>query len=245
MSDIEVKDLPETNLTGPVITVDGPSGAGKGTLCQMLAANLNWALLDSGALYRVTALAAKQHAVALDNEAGLEAIAAYLDVQFQVPSNTETSEQSGVQVILEGTDVTSSLRTEETGAIASQVAAVNAVRTALLDRQRAFQQMPGLIADGRDMGTVVFPDAELKIYLTASAEERGERRYKQLLESGNNASLAAIIEDIRARDDRDMNRAVAPLKPADDAIVIDSTSMSIEAVFNQVQQAAKKAGLLT
>ncbi|HCM05056.1 MAG TPA: (d)CMP kinase [Oceanospirillales bacterium] len=239
MSDIEVKDLPETNLTGPVITVDGPSGAGKGTLCQMLAAKLNWALLDSGALYRVTALAAKQHAVALDNEAGLEAIAAYLDVQFQV-----STEQSGVQVILEGTDVTSNLRTEETGAIASQVAAVNAVRTALLDRQRAFQQMPGLIADGRDMGTVVFPDAELKIYLTASAEERGERRYKQLLESGNNASLAAIIEDIRARDDRDMNRTVAPLKPADDAIVIDSTSMSIEAVFDQVQQAAKKVGLL-
>tara|TARA_B100000446_G_C10537134_1_gene335732 strand:+ start:490 stop:1212 length:723 start_codon:yes stop_codon:yes gene_type:complete len=239
MSDIEVKDLPETNLTGPVITVDGPSGAGKGTLCQMLAAKLNWALLDSGALYRVTALAAKQHAVALDNEAGLEAIAAYLDVQFQV-----STEQAGVQVILEGTDVTSNLRTEETGAIASQVAAVNAVRTALLDRQRAFQQMPGLIADGRDMGTVVFPDAELKIYLTASAEERGERRYKQLLESGNNASLAAIIEDIRARDDRDMNRTVAPLKPADDAIVIDSTSMSIEAVFDQVQQAAKKVGLL-
>jgi cytidylate kinase len=239
MSDIEVKDLPEINLTGPVITVDGPSGAGKGTLCQMLAAKLNWALLDSGALYRVTALAAKQHAVALDNEAGLEAIAAYLDVQFQV-----SSEQAGVQVILEGTDVTSNLRTEETGAIASQVAAVNVVRAALLDRQRAFQQMPGLIADGRDMGTVVFPDAELKIYLTASAEERGERRYKQLLESGNNASLAAIIEDIRARDDRDMNRTVAPLKPADDAIVIDSTSMSIDAVFNQVQQAAKKAGLL-
>ena len=239
MSDIEVKDLPETNLTGPVITVDGPSGAGKGTLCQMLAAKLNWVLLDSGALYRVTALAAKQHAVALDNEAGLEAIAAYLDVQFQV-----STEQAGVQVILEGTDVTSNLRTEETGAIASQVAAVNAVRTALLDRQRAFQQMPGLIADGRDMGTVVFPDAELKIYLTASAEERGERRYKQLLESGNNASLAAIIEDIRARDDRDMNRTVAPLKPADDAIVIDSTSMSIEAVFDQVQQAAKKVGLL-
>ena len=240
MSDIEVKDKPETVLTGPIITVDGPSGAGKGTLCQMLAAKLNWALLDSGALYRVTALAAKQHAVAMDNEAGLEAIAAHLDVQFQV-----SEEKAGVQVILEGENVTSNLRTEETGAIASQVAAVNAVRAALLERQRAFQQEPGLIADGRDMGTVVFPCAELKVYLTASAEERGQRRYKQLLESGNNANLDQIIEDIRARDDRDMNRAVAPLKPAEDAIVIDSTSMSIEAVFDQVQQAAQKAGLLS
>ena len=239
MSDIEVKDLPEVKLAGPVITVDGPSGAGKGTLCQMLAAKLNWALLDSGALYRVTALAAKQHGVALDNEAGLEAIAAHLDVQFKV-----SAEQAGVQVILEGDNVTSDLRTEETGAIASQVAAVNAVRSALLERQRAFQQQPGLIADGRDMGTVVFPSAELKVYLTASAEERGQRRYKQLIESGKNASLAGIIEDIRARDDRDMNRTVAPLKPADDAIVIDSTSMSIETVFEQVQQAAEKAGLL-
>jgi cytidylate kinase len=240
MSDIEVKDLPETSLMGPVITVDGPSGAGKGTLCQMLAAKLNWALLDSGALYRVTALAAKQHAVAMDNEAGLEAIAAHLDVQFKV-----SAEQSGVQVVLEGQNVTSDLRTEETGAIASQVAAVNVVRDALLERQRAFQQSSGLIADGRDMGTVVFPNAELKVYLTASAEERGERRYKQLLESGNNASLARIIEDIKARDDRDMNRTVAPLKPAEDAIIIDSTNMSIDAVFEQVQQAAKKAGLLT
>lgn len=240
MSDIEVKDLPEIKLSGPIITVDGPSGAGKGTLCQMLAAKLNWALLDSGALYRVTALAAKQHAVAMDNEAGLEAIAAHLDVQFIV-----SEEKSGVQVILEGENVTSSLRTEETGAIASQVAAVNSVRAALLERQRAFQQPPGLIADGRDMGTVVFPDAELKIYLTASAEERGQRRYKQLLESGNNANLPQIIEDIRARDDRDMNRSIAPLKPAEDAIVIDSTSMSIETVFDQVYQAAIKVGLIS
>jgi cytidylate kinase len=175
----------------------------------------------------------------MDNEAGLEAIAAHLDVQFNV-----SEEKAGVQVILEGENVTSSLRTEETGAIASQVAAVNSVRAALLERQRAFQQMPGLIADGRDMGTVVFPNAELKVYLTASAEERGQRRYRQLLESGNNANLSRIIEDISARDDRDMNRSIAPLKPADDAIVIDSTSMSIEMVFDQVQQAAIKAGLL-
>lgn len=239
MSDIEVQEKPEAPLSGPIITVDGPSGAGKGTLCQMLAAKLNWALLDSGALYRVTALAAKQHAVAMDNEAGLEAIAAHLDVQFQV-----SAEQAGVQVILEGENVTSDLRTEETGAIASQVAAVNVVRSALLERQRAFQQQPGLIADGRDMGTVVFPDAELKVYLTASAEERGQRRHKQLIDAGKDANLAQIINDIEVRDDRDMNRAVAPLKPAVDAIVIDSTSMSIEAVFEQVMQAANSAGLL-
>ena len=239
MSDIEVQEKPEAPLSGPIITVDGPSGAGKGTLCQMLAAKLNWALLDSGALYRVTALAAKQHAVAMDNEAGLEAIAAHLDVQFQV-----SAEQAGVQVILEGENVTSDLRTEETGAIASQVAAVNVVRSALLERQRAFQQQPGLIADGRDMGTVVFPDAELKVYLTASAEERGQRRYKQLIDAGKDANLAQIINDIEVRDDRDMNRAVAPLKPAEDAIVIDSTSISIEAVFEQVLQAANSAGLL-
>jgi cytidylate kinase len=239
MSDIEVKDLPETQLTGPVITVDGPSGAGKGTLCQMLAAKLNWSLLDSGALYRVTALAAKQHAVSMSNEAGLEAIAAHLDVQFQV-----SAQQAGVQVILEGENVTSDLRTEETGAIASQVAAISVVRSALLERQRAFQQQPGLIADGRDMGTVVFPDAELKVYLTASAEERGDRRYKQLICAGKDADLAQIINDIKVRDDRDMNRAIAPLRPAEDAIVIDSTSMSIEAVFEQVLQAANKACLL-
>ena len=239
MSDIEVQEKPEAPLSGPIITVDGPSGAGKGTLCQMLAAKLNWALLDSGALYRVTALAAKQHAVAMDNEAGLEAIAAHLDVQFQV-----SAEQAGVQVILEGENVTSDLRTEETGAIASQVAAVNVVRSALLERQRAFQQQPGLIADGRDMGTVVFPDAELKVYLTASAEERGQRRHKQLIDAGKDANLAQIINDIEVRDDRDMNRAVAPLKPAEDAIVIDSTSISIEAVFEQVLQAANSAGLL-
>ena len=149
-----------------------------------------------------------------------------------------------MQVILEGEDVTSKLRTEETGALASKVAAIPTVRTALLARQQDFQQAPGLIADGRDMGTVVFPQAELKIYLTASAEERGQRRYKQLLESGNNANLDQIIEDIRARDDRDMNRAVAPLKPADDAIQIDSTELSIEEVFQKVLSAATEASLL-
>ncbi len=239
MSNIEVQDLPETPPAGPVITVDGPSGAGKGTLCQMLAAKLGWALLDSGALYRVTALAAQKQNVALDSDNAVAKIAAQLDVEFKV-----TPQCDGVEVILGGENVTSNLRTEETGAMASQVAAINSVRDALLERQRAFQQPPGLIADGRDMGTVVFPQAELKIYLTASAEERGQRRYKQLIEAGKSANLARIIEDIKARDDRDMNRTVAPLKPAADAIVIDSTSMSINAVFDQVQQAAQKIGLL-
>lgn len=239
MSDIEVQNMPENTHTGPIITVDGPSGAGKGTLCQMLAAKLGWALLDSGALYRVTALAAQQQKVALDNETALEKIAATLDVEFKV-----TPQCDGVEVILGGENVTSNLRTEETGAMASQVAAINSVRSALLERQRAFQQQPGLIADGRDMGTVVFPNAELKIYLTASAEERGQRRYKQLIEAGKSANLPRIIEDIKARDDRDMNRTVAPLKPAADAIVIDSTSMSINAVFDHVLQAAQKVDLL-
>jgi len=239
MSDIEITPKQEQVVATPVITVDGPSGAGKGTLCQMLAAKLGWALLDSGAMYRVTGLAAKLHGVDPENEAAVEALAAHLDVQFKVDENL-----AGVQVILEGEDVTSKLRTEETGALASKVAAIPAVRTALLARQQDFQQAPGLIADGRDMGTVVFPQAELKIYLTASAEERGQRRYKQLLDSGNNANLGQIIEDIRARDDRDMNRAVAPLKPADDAIQIDSTELSIEEVFQKVLCAATEASLL-
>lgn len=238
MSDVEVTPLVPDTIVTPIITVDGPSGAGKGTLCQMLAAKLSWALLDSGAMYRVTALAAKQHGVEASNEDAVEALAAHLDVQFKVDPDV-----AGVQVILEGEDVTSKLRTEEAGAIASQVAAIPGVRSALLERQRAFKQSPGLIADGRDMGTVVFPSAELKIYLTASAEERGQRRYKQLIGNGNNANLDRIIEDIRARDERDMNREVAPLKPASDAVQIDSTQLSIEEVFQQVLQAAIEAGL--
>jgi cytidylate kinase len=224
------------NPDAPVITVDGPSGAGKGTVCARLAQELNWQLLDSGALYRITGLASDRKGLALDDEDAISEVAANLDVRFE-PTPV------GVKVILEGDDVTDQIRTEEVGSLASQVAALPEVRSALLQRQRDFQTLPGVIADGRDMGTVVFPTARVKVFLTASAEERGQRRYKQLTEKGFDASLPALIEDIRARDERDSNRAVAPLKPADDATVIDSTSMTIEEVCNQVLDLVNKSGL--
>lgn len=215
-----------------IITIDGPSGAGKGTVCARLANDLGWELLDSGALYRITALAASRKNIALDNEAEVAKVAANLDVQFK-PTD------EGVLVILEGEDVSRSIRTEEVGGMASQVAALPQVRAALLQRQRDFAQVSGLIADGRDMGTVVFPDAKVKIFLTASAEERGQRRFKQLQEKGIQADLSVIVEDIRERDERDSNRAVAPLKPADDALIIDSTHLSVEEVCQQVLEQLK------
>ncbi|MBN3564536.1 (d)CMP kinase [Aliamphritea spongicola] len=221
----------------PVITVDGPSGSGKGTICSLLARELGWSLLDSGALYRLVALAARHHGVALDDEAALVVLAAHLDVQFL------TAQTGDVQIILEGEEVTDTIRTEECGADASQVAALGPVRDALLERQRAFVAEPGLIADGRDMGTVVFPDAMLKVYLTASAEERAKRRYNQLINKGLGASLQAITEDIRARDARDMGRSVAPLKPAEDAIKLDTTTMSIDEVLAEVLEQARHKGL--
>ncbi|WP_271273380.1 (d)CMP kinase [Aliamphritea hakodatensis] len=221
----------------PVITVDGPSGSGKGTICSLLARELGWSLLDSGALYRLVALAARHHGVALDDEAALVVLAAHLDVQFL------TGQTGDVQIILEGEEVTDTIRTEECGADASRVAALGPVRDALLERQRAFVAEPGLIADGRDMGTVVFPDAMLKVYLTASAEERAKRRYNQLINKGLGASLQAITEDIRARDARDMGRSVAPLKPAEDAIKLDTTTMSIDEVLAEVLEQARHKGL--
>ena len=223
----------------PVITVDGPGGSGKGTLAGMLAARLGWHLLDSGALYRLLAFAAQKRGTDLADEQALVELAANLDVQFI--ADAEGGEQ---RIMLEGDDVSRSIRTETVGAGASRVAALPAVRQALLARQQAFRETPGLVADGRDMGTVVFPDAQLKIFLTASPEIRAERRYRQLLEKGETASLAGLLDEINARDERDMNRSVAPLRPAEDAVLIDSSHMSIENVLETVQAEARKRNLL-
>lgn len=214
----------------PVIAIDGPSGSGKGTVCSRLARELGWHLLDSGALYRLLALAAGRHGIALDNEAALEALAAHLDVRFVAAQEG----QHGQRILLEGEEVGDELRTEEAGAGASQVAALPGVRSALLQRQRDFRVAPGLIADGRDMGTVVFADAPLKIFLTASAEERARRRYLQLKDKVAGVNLSSLLEEIRARDERDMQRTVAPLKPASDAILLDSTELSIEQVLERI-----------
>lgn len=212
----------------PVLTIDGPGGAGKGTVCLLIAQKLGWHLLDSGALYRLTALAAEKHGVDLNNEESVAVLAKHLDVQF-IPQ-----ESGFVQTILEGEDVSLDIRTEYVAGNASKVAALPAVREALLFRQRDFAQAPGLVADGRDMGTVVFSDAPFKIYLTASAEERAKRRFLQLKEKGVNGDIHNILDEIVQRDERDMNRKVAPLKPALDALVVESTNMSIEQVLDVV-----------
>lgn len=216
-------------LLMPVITVDGPSGSGKGTVCRLLAEKLGWDVLDSGAIYRVLSLAALHHQIALDNEEALVPLAANLDVQFLIDSDTNAG-----KIILEGEDVTTTIRNEEVGAAASKVAALPRVREALLRRQRAFRTENGLIADGRDMGTVVFPDAPLKIFLTASAEERARRRFVELNERGLDVTLGGLLQDIQARDDRDMNRAVAPLVPAEDAIELDTSELNAQQVFDKV-----------
>ncbi len=213
----------------PIVTVDGPSGAGKGTLCMRIAKALGFRLLDSGAIYRVLALAAIHHGVDTESEEALVPLATHLDVQF-------IAEGELVKVILEGEDVSAELRKEETGMAASKVAALPRVREALLRRQRAFEGEPGLVADGRDMGTIVFPQANAKLFLDASAEERANRRLKQLQDKGVNVKFDALLSEIRERDDRDRNRAVAPLRPASDALVIDSTSMSIDEVVTKALQ---------
>lgn len=212
----------------PVITIDGASGTGKGTVSQLLAQRLGWKFLDSGALYRVLALAAEKHGIGYDNERDLEILAKHLDVQFIAKASEFP------QIILEGEDVTNVIRTEPVGNNASIIAALPAVRSALLDRQRAFRDTPGLVADGRDMGTIVFPDAELKVFLRATIEERAKRRLKQLKEMGINVSLTSLVDDLRLRDKRDQERAVAPLKPASDAVLIDTDHLTIEQVVQQI-----------
>jgi len=225
----------------PVITVDGPSGTGKGTLCLSLAQRLGWHFLDSGALYRVLAFAALQTGLDLNDESVLEKCAQDLPVFFDY-GNSETAE---VRILLHDRDVTEAIRTEACGNAASRIAATPGVRQALLARQRGFRQSPGLVADGRDMGTVVFPDAELKIFLVASPEERAARRHNQLKEKGLSVNLPTLLKDIAERDRRDSQRAVAPLQPAPDAVVMDTTGVSAASVLEQVVQLAKDRALIS
>ena len=212
----------------PVFTIDGPSGSGKGTIAQLLAKDLGWHYLDSGALYRVLAQAALKRQFDLTNEEKITRLAENLDVVFSLDNEQ-------LKVLLDGEDVSTIIRSETAGNAASKVASLPLARTALLERQRAFRQMPGLVTDGRDMGTVVFPDAQYKVFLDASAEIRAQRRHKQLKEKGIESNLSGLVAEISERDARDRGRTVAPLRPADDAVVIDSSDLDIDAVFNQVR----------
>ena len=220
----------------PVITVDGPSGCGKGTLSVLLAKKLGWHLLDSGALYRVLSLAAKLHAVTLDNHSALEVLGEHLDVRFEFDETTNT-----IHAVLEGQDVTQELRTESCGSDASKIAAISGVRKALFERQRAFLDAPGLIADGRDMGTVIFPEAKLKLFLDADPKIRAKRRFNQLQAMGVSANLDDLFLEISQRDIRDRQRPISPLVPAEDAIIIDTSNLSIEQVVSQSMALVKQA----
>jgi cytidylate kinase len=219
----------------PVVAIDGPSGSGKGTVSRRLAAELRWHFLDSGALYRLIALDAERQGVALDDSTALARIAASLPVTF--------GPAEGEQVFFGAEEVSEILRSEKAGAAASQVARLPLVRRALLERQRAFARAPGLVADGRDMGTVVFPDAVLKVFLTASPEERARRRHKQLKEKGIDVSLPDLSREIAERDRRDASRSVAPLRPAEGARIVDSTGLTVEEVVAQLKQWLVELGL--
>lgn len=225
----------------PIITIDGPSGSGKGTVAASIAKKLGFHLLDSGALYRLVGLAAVKRGISLQDEAALVPVAEALPVEFHPSAQAERT----LDIFLEGLDVTDELRLETSGEYASLVAAKPGVRTALLKRQRSLLQAPGLVADGRDMGTVVFPEAKVKVFLTASAEERAQRRYNQLIRKGEGVNLRALLTEIRARDERDINRPVAPLKAAEGALILDSTSLTIAEVENAILEYAKAAGLFS
>ena len=215
--------------TVPVLTIDGPSGSGKGTISRLVATRIGWHYLDSGALYRAVGLAAAWEQVDLSDEEAVAACAARADIHFE-----NQADGGEPHVIVNGKDATHQLRMETAGAAASAIAALPAVRAALVDLQRGFRRSPGLVADGRDMGTVIFPDAPFKVFLTASAAERAQRRYKQLKAKGLSVTLAALLHEIEARDARDAARVVAPLKPAADAVTIDTTGMPVQTVVSRV-----------
>ncbi|WP_444994179.1 (d)CMP kinase [Aliikangiella sp. IMCC44359] len=223
-------------MTLNIITIDGPSGSGKGTVSLQLASKLGWHMLDSGALYRVLGLAAQRHGIAFNEEQKITQLARNLDIQFLIDDTT-----GEVEPIFEGENLSPYIRTDEAGQAASQVAVIESVREALLERQRNFYQSPGLVADGRDMGTIVFPEAPVKIFLTASAECRAERRYKQLKNKGADANMRALLDSIKTRDERDRTRLVAPLVPARGAFVVDSSHLTIPQVLTQVLEFAAKS----
>ena len=225
-------DLSAPDPGAPVLTIDGPSGSGKGTISRLVAARLGWHYLDSGALYRAVGVAAGWADLDLTDTDAL------VRCTFETRIAFHEAPDGDLRVIVNGSDATDELRTETAGAAASAIAANPEVRAALTDRQRAFRQPPGLVADGRDMGTVIFPDARTKVFLTASASERAERRYKQLRDKGVSVTLDGLLREILARDARDASRAVAPLRPADDAVRIDTTGLSIEDVVERVLDAA-------
>ena len=218
----------------PVLTIDGPSGVGKGTVARIIAQQQGWHLLDSGAIYRAFALAVDARGVDVADEAALEEIANNLDLEFKTKADSEL-----VSVYLDGKDVSKVLRTEQTGEMASKIASIGVVRAALLKRQQAFEKTPGLVADGRDMGTVVFAEAPFKVFLTASAQERANRRLKQLQNQGSEGIISKILADVVARDERDSSRKHSPLNPAKDALIIDTTELSIDKVITQVSELIK------